>query len=164
MISVDILFSKGAEEWDAGNLKVAFELFKRAADLGDGDSMNNVAIFYENGIGLEKNIRKAIFWYENAFPLIGAVAANNLASLYKNLGESGKAVVWYHKAIELGDGDAMVELGEMYLYGEGVSRSCDEAAALFVGAIESTDITDESKGRASEHLSSIHFLLGNNGQ
>jgi TPR repeat protein len=48
------------------NEKGAFALYKQAADLGDGVAQFNVAILYRDGIGVEKSIKKSLFYSKKA--------------------------------------------------------------------------------------------------
>ncbi|EXX50137.1 hypothetical protein RirG_273700 [Rhizophagus irregularis DAOM 197198w] len=50
--------------------------------------MNNLAIFYENGEGIEKNLEKAFHWYQKAAENGNENAMNNLAICY----ESGEGI------------------------------------------------------------------------
>src|SRR3989337_543335 len=47
------------------NKQKAFEFYQNAAILGDDDvAQNNLAVMYEEGDGITKDIDKAIYWYE----------------------------------------------------------------------------------------------------
>lgn len=41
----------------------AFRLLKKAAKHGDTIAMNHIAWMYSNGIGIDRNLSKSIFWY-----------------------------------------------------------------------------------------------------
>ena len=47
-------------------MQKAFELYQKAANLGNGNAQYNLALIYESGNGIEKNIDKAIYWYEKS--------------------------------------------------------------------------------------------------
>ncbi|MBR6902145.1 MAG: sel1 repeat family protein, partial [Synergistaceae bacterium] len=40
--------------------------YKKAADNGDAIAQYNIGSLYENGLGVKKNYKKAIEWYEKA--------------------------------------------------------------------------------------------------
>ncbi|RIA98188.1 hypothetical protein C1645_813041, partial [Glomus cerebriforme] len=44
----------------------AFELYQKAANLGDSTAQYNLAMIYETGIRIERNINQAIYWYEKS--------------------------------------------------------------------------------------------------
>ena len=48
------------------NKQKAVELYQRAAKLGNNIAQYNLAFMYENGKGVVKNIRKAIYWYKQS--------------------------------------------------------------------------------------------------
>jgi TPR repeat protein len=44
----------------------AFELYQKAANLGNDTAQYNIANMYEYGIGVKKDIDQAIYWYEKS--------------------------------------------------------------------------------------------------
>ena len=52
----------GVEEdaWEAA------KWYREAAEQGDSEAQNYLAVCYENGYGVEQNIDKAIEWYRKA--------------------------------------------------------------------------------------------------
>jgi TPR repeat protein len=48
------------------NKRKAFELYQKAADLGNSIAQYNLALMYENGEGVDKNIDQAFYWYEKS--------------------------------------------------------------------------------------------------
>src|SRR6266498_347624 len=49
------------------NKQTAFELYLKAANLGNVISQYNLALMYETGDGIAKDINKAIYyWYKNS--------------------------------------------------------------------------------------------------
>ena len=68
--------------------------------------MNNLAICYEYGEGTEKNLEKALFWFQKAAENGEEIATNNLAICYENGEETEKnlekAFYWYQKVVENG--------------------------------------------------------------
>ena len=45
-------------------MQKAFELFRKAAKLGNSCAQFNVALTYEYGDGTKKNMDEAIYWYK----------------------------------------------------------------------------------------------------
>src|SRR6266498_2609460 len=91
----------------------------------------NLAILYENGEGVEKNLEKAFEWYQKAADNGDIEAQFHLANSYyfgkgteKNL---EKAFYWYQKAAENGDINAQINLALSYQYGEGIEKNLERA-------------------------------------
>ncbi|GBC21976.2 kinase-like domain-containing protein [Rhizophagus irregularis DAOM 181602=DAOM 197198] len=63
--------------------KKAVELYQKAANLGNKIRQYNLAIMYENGDGIEKNIDKAIYWYKQSVKQGHQDAQNKLKMLKK---------------------------------------------------------------------------------
>ena len=47
------------------NVPKAFILYQKATDLGNDFAQYNLALMYENGIVVKKDIDQAIYWYKN---------------------------------------------------------------------------------------------------
>jgi len=56
-------FEAGLKAVDANNMPLAFQEFLAAAKEGHSDSQFNVALMYEQGLGVSKNEKEAFFWY-----------------------------------------------------------------------------------------------------
>jgi len=63
-----------------------------------------------------------------------------IADIYKKLGKYSRAFHWYKRAMDLGDCDAFVELGKLYLSGLGVQKNIYTAKKLFGYAISCGDL------------------------
>lgn len=76
----------------------AFDLFTKAAELGNSDAMNYLGLMYENGEGTIQDAQKMVYWFNRSASL------NDVWGLY-NLGRcfgSGNGVVSdINKALEL---------------------------------------------------------------
>lgn len=87
------------------NIPLGIELYKKAAKLGEKNAWNNLGYHFQNGIGCEKDIDKAINAYQKAGELGNGLGWTNLADLYyygqlveKN---TEKALDYYLKAQKL---------------------------------------------------------------
>jgi len=90
---------------------------------------------YEEGQGVEKNVAKAKYYYEQACALNNSTALYNLGALYedgqgieKNL---AKAKGYYEKSCGLGNGAAMTNLGCMYEDGLAVEKDLVKAKEYY---------------------------------
>lgn len=114
-MNTEKLFNKADKEWDKGNLKIAFELFLEGAEAGHEGSQNSLGVFYECGLGIKKNSKKALHWYKKAAKNGSSLAMANIADFYFKQGNSARAKVWYKKAIESGEKSAGLGIAKIYL-------------------------------------------------
>ena len=63
------------------NYQMAFEWYRKSAELENADGMNHLAIMYEKELDVQ-NIDKAIKYYRKAIDLLNMDAKYNLANLY----------------------------------------------------------------------------------
>ena len=108
------------------NDSIALKLLKSAAEGGHVQAQNRLAICYGKGqLGLSKDEKQAIVWYEKAAEQNYPSAQYNLGIKYfKGCGvekDNTKSVYWYLRAAEKGSADAQFNLGVCYDLGEGVS-------------------------------------------
>ncbi|MFN8828685.1 MAG: caspase family protein [Labrys sp. (in: a-proteobacteria)] len=114
---------------------LAIDHYRRAADLGDTTSMNNLGLMYESGTGVTVDAVEAVRWYRKAADLGDARGTVNLGIMYERgtgvSKDAAEAVHLYRKAADLGDTRGMVSLGLMYEQGTGVSKDAAEALRLY---------------------------------
>jgi TPR repeat protein len=117
-------FLQANAAWDAGNFKKAFRLFSDGAGSGDVTCQSSLGYFYDNGIGVEKDIDKAAYWYVVAH-LIGndPLAAHNLAVLYRDAGDKVRASKYFRRAVALGNPDSLADLAELAIEDGDTSRA-----------------------------------------
>jgi TPR repeat protein len=118
------------------NESKSLELLKSAAEGGHVQAQNRLAIYYGNGyLGLQKDHKQAIIWYEKAAEQNYPAAQYNLGIQYlKGIGVEKdilKAVSWYLRAAEKGSADAQFNLGVCYDRGEGVSPDIRSAIKFY---------------------------------
>lgn len=94
------------------------EWFQKAADNGNYYGMWNIAKYYKNGTGVEKDIEKAIEYFTKSANKGHTDAMMDLAQMYKN-GDcveknASLAIEWYEKAAQKDKTDATLALAEIY--------------------------------------------------
>lgn len=107
--------------------KLAFELFEECAETNDPDSLCALAICYNDGIGVNRDFERALYFFKKSAELGWAAAQCMLAHWYRHciLGENGfvydigqkdidKAIYWYIKAAEQNHHEACWWLSEIY--------------------------------------------------
>jgi len=109
------LFDLASKAWDEGHLKEAFDLFYKLANEGDPSSQNNLGYFFDEGIGVDKDIKKALYWYKKAAKQGNSSSYINISKVYQAQQNIRRAKFWLLKAVNLGDGEAALELAKIYL-------------------------------------------------
>ncbi len=151
----DRLFTEANVAWDKGDLEKAFALFARAAEMGDVSSQIDLGYFYDNGLFVKKDQSRAIKWYYKAYRQGDAGAANNIATVYRDLGETKKMLWWFRRAAELGDLDVLLELGRRYEAADGVPRNLSKAVDSYRRVVASRHATEDDKVKAESRLSAL---------
>ena len=107
---VDEAFAAGTACYEKGDYAQAVQHFRTAAESGDATAQFNLAVFYEQGEGVEQDQAEAVHWYLKAADQGNAKAQYNLAICYgrgegveKNL---DTAITWAERAHEQGLEDA----------------------------------------------------------
>ena len=101
--------------------------YREAANQGFVGAQNNLAVMYEQGLGVTKNKFEAARWYLKAAEQDNANAQHSIGIMYRegegvsrNLEEAAK---WISKAAEQSHQGAFRDMGEMYWKGLGVSQN-----------------------------------------
>ncbi|GBC20870.2 kinase-like domain-containing protein [Rhizophagus irregularis DAOM 181602=DAOM 197198] len=112
--------------------KEAFELYQKAANLGNTDGINSLAFCYEDGIGTDIDKRKAFELYQKAADLGNATGITNLGRCYQyGIGtdiDKRKAFELYQQASYLGKTSGINKLG--YCYESGIGTDIDKRKAF----------------------------------
>lgn len=103
-----------------------FEACRKLAENGDTKVQCYLADCYSNGIGVEKDVSKAIEWYTKCAEKGNDLAQLELGIIYssgiKVPKDEKKGVHWLTKAAELGNPDAQFYLASFYFGGIGVGK------------------------------------------
>lgn len=119
------------------NIIIALE---HAANLLNNDAMNFLGLFYLKGIGVVRDLEKALYWYQQAVKHGSTAAIVNLGVCFtegKDIKQNWeKAIDLFQWAADLGNNIAMLNLGVRYEKGEGVEQNWDKAVDLYQQAIK----------------------------
>jgi TPR repeat protein len=152
-------FQAGITAFQSNNLALAYKEFLAAAQAGHADSQFNVALMYEQGIGIGKDEKEAVSWYSKAAEQGHVASQYNLAVLYENGRgteiDFSKANEWYRKASAQGDPLAIGNLGMLYLRGQGVKENKVVGVALLM---VSATLDPSPENRAKQNLSATRGL------
>lgn len=161
LVDADMLFEQGCEAYkyskkDKTAYSKAFQLFKKAADLGNVEALNSLGNMYCRGDGIPKDYKKAFELYEQAAEQGSGWAMYNLGLMYSDgMGMRAdylKAVELYEKAADLGVSNALNNLGIMYAQGQGVAKNIQKAIELYEKAAE------QGCGLAMYNLGYLYFI------
>jgi uncharacterized protein len=152
-------FQAGIAAYQAKDLPLAYKEFLAAAQAGHTDSQFNVALMYEQGVGVGKDEKEAVVWYGKAASQGHAAAQFNLGVLYENGRgadiDFAKANEWYRKASVQGDALAIGNLGMLYVRGQGVKENKVAGVALL---LVSATLDPSPENRAKQNLSGTRGL------
>jgi TPR repeat protein len=147
-IKADALFVKASAQWDRGKLRSAFLLFLESAKLGDSGAQHNVAYFYDVGVGMKQNRAKALYWYKRAFRRGLGGAAGNIGTIFRDEMNSKQAMLWFARAVSLGDADCNLNIAKMYL----AENEKDRRAVIYLHRTvkaKPSQVTEASKEEAA---------------
>ena len=112
----------------------------KEAEKGNVIAQFNMAFFYAKGIGVEKDEKQAVYWYQKAATLGHCSSQYHLSNYYWNgIGapKDGKqAIIWCQKAAKQGHNTAQYNLGNCYHYGIGVEKDAKQAVHWYKKAAE----------------------------
>ncbi|MDQ2930609.1 MAG: PEGA domain-containing protein [Gemmatimonadota bacterium] len=112
----------------------------REANAGNQQAQRNLAVIYDQGLGVNQDPAQAAIWFKKAAQTGNRDATFQLASMYEQgrgvPKDPKQALDWYRKAALLGDADSQVKLGRAYLSGDGVDKDEGEASAWFQRAAD----------------------------
>ena len=123
------------EAYQKGDFAQARAIWQHLADGGDGQSMNNLGVLYDLGLGVEPDEGRALHWFAQS----AAAGHPSGMSNYGRMLEQGRGIEanpheaarWFDLAARQGQPEAQYNLGLMYESGHGVSRDYKAAAAWY---------------------------------
>ncbi len=124
----------------------AVEHLKLAADAGDAEAANNLAIAFWRGKGAERDEKQALALLEQAAKNNSGVALFNLGLFYYTASgkdrDYSRAAEFFQKSAEAGYLRAFGRLADLYQRGRGVEKNADKAKDLmqkFGGRVDKDD-------------------------
>lgn len=143
-------FESGLKAANENNMPLAYNEFLAGAKEGHMFAQYNVGLMYEQGLGISKNAKEAVYWYNQSAKQGNSAAQFNLGVCYENgLGTTvdfEKANAWYRKASVQGDGLAVGNLGMLYIRGQGVKENKVAGMALLLVSA-AMDASPENQAR-----------------
>jgi TPR repeat protein len=109
--------------------------YEKAMEHGSAFGEAALALLYMSGLGVPKDVAKAVDMTRDAAEKGVVIAQNALAYMYANgvgvIHDNNKALVWYRKAAEQGAPNAQLSLGIAYEEGDGVKQDLEQAAMWY---------------------------------
>ena len=131
-------FDSGYAAYERGAYEMAHDIWLVLAKRGDVDAQFNLAALYDNGFGVERDVKKAALWYVRAAAHNVGPAELVLAHILRS-GEVGtpddeQALRRLRSAAHRGSAEAQFELGVAYDWGIGVTQNYATAAIWYENA------------------------------
>ncbi len=137
----------GLERYHKGDHIAAFDLWTKAAGLGEADAHFHLSIMYHRGDGVKKDKKKRIYHLEQAAIAGHPGARHNLGCIEGNDGKIDRAVKHWIIGANLGDDRSLDKL--KYCYNKGDVSKEDFAGALR-GHQAAVDATKSPQREAAE--------------
>ena len=119
----------------------SLELFHRAAELGHAGAYASIGYCYNNGLGVEVDKKKAIYYYELAAMKGDVYARYNLGNNEAQAGNYERALRHYMIAIRSGNPNSLEVFKLMYSNGHATKEDYTKALQsyqAYLGEIKST--------------------------
>ncbi len=143
----DALFYMGRNCIDEGDYEAAFKYWSKAAELGDAEARFSLSIMYQNGDGVEKDLKKEIYHLEEAAISGHATARHDLGFIEEESGRMARAKKHFIIAANLGNHESTKALKDLYADGH-VSK--EEYAVALRACQAAVDATKSQQRDAAE--------------
>ena len=139
------IYSQAIAAVQQKNFAKALQLLQPLANQGDAIAQNNIAVLYEEGLGVPRSDKEALKWYKKAAQQ-GQAEAQFMVGLFHAEGRGTtqnyqQAFEWYSKAAKQGHADAQNNLAMRYASGTGVKQNVKLAKFWFAKAAANGNTT-----------------------
>lgn len=127
------------------NFREALHWYSKAAENenADGRVYNNLGLLYRNGLGVKRDDKKALKYFEKAVKLGSAAAMTSVGAFYRDgraVDKDNKMAFKYFKsAAKLNDPQGITNFGLCFLEGTGVNKDGTKAVRQFKRAVQLKD-------------------------
>ena len=150
------LMTRAKAAHQRGDYVEAMRWFRKAADLGNANAMENIGVLYRTGQGVVRDDAEALRWWRKAADLGDANAMNQIGGAYRDGRGIGRdyieAMRWFRSSAERGNMHAMTAIGFLYQHGLGVNLDYVEAIHWYRKAAALGDV------RARQRLQQLGSL------
>ena len=120
--------------YHAGQLRLAFDLYKQLADAGHIESQVFLAWMMSAGVGCSRNEEQAASYYEKAAALGNPTACFYFGRWLTKMGEHTRAFNFYQRGVQAGHLPSMFRVGHSLARGKGVDIDLPRAYAVLKSA------------------------------
>lgn len=96
-------------------MRSALRLFLAGTKGGDIACQLNLGTFYSDGIGMEPNRDRAMYWYRRAYRGGYSPAAHNIGCDYRKENKLDLALAWFERSVNLNDRESNLDIAKIYL-------------------------------------------------
>ena len=150
---------EAVKAFDKAEYETAYPEMMALASEGNPEAAYYMGKMYQEGLGVEADVTKALQYFEQAdkgFYSNATVQLGKMALAGKGMAQNKDLGIQYlKKAAYAGNGDAMFELGKLYETGDGVEKNYTYAFGFFyMGAL---------KGEKRSQLKTARYYLNGRG-
>lgn len=152
----DSLYNLGNKCFNLRKYKEAVKYYRQAADNGNIEAAWKTVQCYYHECGVTYSYDKVHHYMQIAAEGGNKEAMTALGNFRYRSDKYSEALKWYSKAEELGDCEAMLNIGNMYALGKGVPQDNEKAVEWWEKAAENDNVNAQATlGRC--------YLFGNGG-
>lgn len=156
MIDTEVLFRIADAAEEDGRCEFARRAFEQGATLGDVACLTRLAHMHDVGIGTPVDKALAMRLYQRAWRRErSAVAANNIAILYRERAQYRAMVAWFRRAAVTGDGSAELDLAKCYIDGVGARKDTARGLRHLQAATRSCYICEDEREEAIRLIATL---------
>ena len=142
-------YSEGAYGVQQDRTK-SLELWHKAGELGNAKAYNNIGYAYRNGVGVERDEKKADHYYELAAKGGVVKARHNLGNSETRAGNWDRAIKHYMIAVGGGDNDSVKRIQQLYMDEHATKEDYIKALIAYQKCI------DESRSDQRDKAAAFH--------
>ena len=136
------LFEKASNAYDTEDYVTAFRIYSGLYVHQPKDVINNLAILYEFGFGVEQDIAYALKLYKHGWRLYQDICClENISNLYDKQGHWRQACYWWKKGIALDDGACALAYAEALIKRQ--SKDHQKIKQLLIYASEHENMSED---------------------
>lgn len=156
MNNTDTTLRMAFDAWEDKHHQKAFQLFLTAANEGNAVAQHNLGFFYDTGLGIPKDARKALIWYKRAWKTQGGYdSCTNIAKVYSELGRHRTALRWWHRAVRTKNASAALEFAKYLLKKHPAKQKILALIKIAAHGRTSVEIAEDGKTEAAHLLQTL---------